>query len=100
MKDAKMPAYLVVQATANNEPQYQKYREALLPFLTQFGGRLVAKGAKVEVLEGEHDMRPVAMFEFPTMDAIRDFWKSPEYVPIKKLRDGAATVTVWAFPGQ
>jgi uncharacterized protein (DUF1330 family) len=53
----------------------------------------------VEVLEGEHDQRPVVMFEFPDMDAIHAFWKSPDYIPIKKLREGIATMNIWAFPG-
>ena len=55
--------------------------------------------AKVEVLEGEHDMRSVAMFEFPTIAAVHAFWNSPDYVPVKKLREGIATINVWAFPG-
>lgn len=59
----------------------------------QFGGRLIARGAKVEVL-GQHDTRPVVMFEFPSMEAIHAFWNSPDYVPIKKLRDGIATLNV------
>jgi uncharacterized protein (DUF1330 family) len=42
---------------------------------------------------------PSTQFEFPDMDAIRAFWDSPDYVPIKKLREGIATLNVWAFPG-
>ena len=64
-----------------------------------FGGKFAAKGAKVEVLEGEHDTRTVVMFEFPTMEAIHAFWNSPDYVPIKKMREGIATLNVWVFPG-
>jgi uncharacterized protein (DUF1330 family) len=94
-----MPAYLIVQATVTDEPQYQKYREAFVPFVARFGGKLAARGAKVEVFEGEHDTRSVVMFEFPTMAAIHAFWDSPDYVPIKKLREGVATANVWAFPG-
>ena len=94
-----MTAYLVVQSTIANEPQYQKYRQAVVPFIVSFGGKIVARGAKVEVLEGEHDTRPVVMFEFPTMEAIHAFWNSPDYVPIKKLREGIATLNIWAFPG-
>lgn len=94
-----MVAYFVVQATIKDEPQFQRYREAVVPFIASFGGRLTAKGAKVEVLEGEHDTRPVVMFEFPSMEAIRAFWNLPEYVPIKKLREGIATINIWAFPG-
>jgi uncharacterized protein (DUF1330 family) len=94
-----MTAYFVVQATIKDEARYQKYREAVVSFIASFGGKVVARGAKVEVLEGEHDTRPVVLFEFPSMDAIHAFWNSPDYVPIKKLREGIATINVWAFPG-
>jgi uncharacterized protein (DUF1330 family) len=94
-----MPAYFIVQNTIKDEAQYQKYVQAVLPFIAKFGGKLVARRAKVEVLEGEHDQRPVIMFEFPDMEAIHAFWNSPDYVPIKKLREGIATMNIWAFPG-
>jgi uncharacterized protein (DUF1330 family) len=94
-----MSAYFIVQATITDEPRYQKYREAVVPFIARFGGKLVAGRAKVEVFEGEHDTRPVVMFEFPNMEAIHAFWDSPDYVPIKKIREGAATINVWAFSG-
>jgi uncharacterized protein (DUF1330 family) len=83
----------------SDEPQFQRYRDAVVPFIASFGGKFAAKGAKVEVLEGEHDTRSVVMFEFPTMEAIHAFWNSPDYVPIKKLREGIATLNVWVFPG-
>ena len=94
-----MPAFFIVQAAIIDEVQYQKYREAVVPFIAKFGGKLTARRAQVEVFEGEHDTRPVVMFEFPSMDAIRSFWNSPDYPAIKKLREGAATINAWAFPG-
>jgi len=94
-----MSAYLIIQATITDEPQFQKYREAVLPLISNFGGKLAARGAKIKVLEGDHNARPVVMFEFPTMEAIHSFWNSSDYVPIKKLREDAATMDVWAFPG-
>src|SRR5450631_1215495 len=97
-KRSIMSAYFVVQATIRDEPQYQKYREAVVPFIAKFGGKIAARGAKVEVLEGEHDTRSVVMFEFSTMEAIHAFWNSPDYVPIKKLREGVATINVGHFP--
>jgi uncharacterized protein (DUF1330 family) len=63
-----MPAYFIVQNTIQDEAQYQKYVQAVVPFIASFGGRLAARRAKVEVLEGEHDQRPVVMFEFPDME--------------------------------
>ena len=93
-----MPAYLILQSTVKDETQYQKHAQAAWPLMVRAGAKLVARRAKVEVLEGEHDERPVVMFEFPDMEAIHAFWNSPDYVPIKKLREGIATMNIWAFP--
>lgn len=67
--------------------------------MVRFGARLVARRAMVEILEGEHDQRPVSMFEFPNIDAIDAFWNSPDYIPVKKLRNDIATLDIWVFPG-
>jgi uncharacterized protein (DUF1330 family) len=94
-----MTAYFIVQSTIDDEGQYQKYRDAVVPLIAKHGGRFVVKGAKVELLEGHHDGRRMVMFEFPSMEAIRTFWTSPEYAPVKKLREGIATLDVWAVSG-
>jgi uncharacterized protein (DUF1330 family) len=33
------------------------------------------------------------------MDVIRSVWDSPEYAEVKKLREGAGELDVWAVPG-
>jgi uncharacterized protein (DUF1330 family) len=63
------------------------------------GEKPIVRGGKVEALEGQPDGRPMVVFEFPSMEAIHTFWNSPEYVPVKKLRQGAATLNIWAVPG-
>ena len=94
-----MAAYIVLQSTVKDEDQYQKYAQAAWPLMVRYGAKLVARRAKVDVLEGDHDQRPASMFEFPDMEAIYAFWNSPDYIPIKKLREGVATLDLWAFPG-
>ena len=37
-----MPAYFIVQNTIKDEAQYQKYVQAVVPFIASFGGKLVA----------------------------------------------------------
>lgn len=94
-----MAAYLVVHGTTRDEAQYQKYRDAVVPLIMKFGGRLIIRGGKAEVLEGTPDTRRMVVFEFPSMAAIRAFWDSSEYVPVKKLREGAATLDILAIEG-
>jgi uncharacterized protein (DUF1330 family) len=82
-----------------DEAQYQKYREAVVPLINKHGGRFIIRGGKAEVLEGSPETRRWVVFEFPSMDAIRTFWNSPEYVPVKSLRQGAATLDILAVEG-
>ena len=63
------------------------------------GGRYLVRGATVEVLEGSHDGRRLVIFEFSSMEDTLSFWNSPEYVELKKLREGVAKLDVWAVPG-
>ena len=95
-----MSAYMIVQIAITDEGRWQKYREAVAPLITRMGGKYVVRGGKVETLEGRpHDGRRMVMFEFPSMDAVHAFWNSPDYVPIKKLRERAAVLDIWAVEG-
>ena len=97
-RERAMTAYMVVQVTITDEEQFGKYRAAVMPLMAEHGGKPV-RGGTVERLEGVPDGRGIALFEFPSMDAIRAFWNAPEYGPVKELRRGAATLDVWAVPG-
>ena len=90
---------MIVQITITDEEKYKHYRTAVVPLIAKFGGKAVVRSATVHLLEGHHDGRRLVMFEFPSMEAIHAFWNSPEYAPVKKLRQGAATLNIWAVPG-
>ena len=95
-----MAALLIIQATVSEREGYKAYQAAVQPLITSFGGKLKGSGVGLEVLEGAHDGRRLVVFEFPSMDAIHKFWQSPEYGKVKKLREAAAKIDVWAVPGQ
>ncbi len=94
-----MPAYMVVQITITDPERFAQYRAAVPGVVESFGGRYMVRGAQVEVLEGSHDGRRLVLFEFPSMEAIRRFWNSPEYAKVKLLRENAAEIDVWPVPG-
>lgn len=96
-----MPAYLIVQIDApSDRAALASYRDAVGPCAAAFGGQyIVAGGVKVDVLEGMRDNRSLVIFEFPSMDAIQEFWRSPRYAQVKKLREGIGRFEVWAVPG-
>lgn len=97
-----MAAYLIVQLKLlADRNALAPYRDAVKPCAARFGGHyIVAGGVGVDTLEGEqHDGRSLVIFEFPSLEAIHAFWKSPDYVAIKKLREGLVELDAWAVPG-
>ncbi len=86
-----MTAYMIVQSVITDEEQYGSYRKAVVPLIEAFRGKQL-RGGKVTLLEGHQDERRIALFEFPSIEAIYAFWNSPDYVPVKELRRSAATL--------
>ena len=99
-----MAALLIIQAKVSRDEahrdRYRQYQARVQPLIESRGGRLRASGLGLEVLEGAHDGRRLLVFEFPSMDAIRAFWQSPEYAEVRPLRDGAARIDAWAVPAE
>lgn len=94
-----MAAYLFVQVRVIEPDGWAVYRRAVGPLAERFGGRWRVRGATVEVLEGSHDGRSLVVLEFPSMQAIRAFWASPEYGELRKVRAKTAQMDAWAVPG-
>ena len=91
-----MSAFLMIQGTISNQERWQQYRSAVVPLIERFGGKHISKPGQVEVLEGTRRGWIVVLFESPSMDSLHLFWESPEYVPIKQLRQDAADLDIVA----
>ena len=94
-----MSAYMIVLITITHEEPWPEYRRQVSDLFERYGGKYLVRGGSVEVLEGTYSGRRLVVFEFPSMEAIRTVWNSREYAAVKKLREGAGELDVWAVPG-
>lgn len=85
-----MPAYVVVEIAIEDPVRYEQYKQMAPPSIAAYGGRYIVRGAATEVLEGSWSPPRFVMLEFPTADAARAWWGSPEYAPAKALRQSCA----------
>ncbi|HYB28681.1 MAG TPA: DUF1330 domain-containing protein [Solirubrobacteraceae bacterium] len=94
-----MPAYIVVETDIHDPEQYELYKQASPAAVAASGGRFIARGGELAVLEGEWQPRRLVLLEFPDLDAARRFYDSPEYREAKRLREGAARLNMVAVEG-
>jgi uncharacterized protein (DUF1330 family) len=90
-----MAAYLIAQWKVGDRQTFQRYRDQLRPLVDRFGGRFRVEDDAVEVLEGDPMRATMLVIEMPTRGAARLLYNSPEYEPLRGLREQAAQGSLW-----
>jgi uncharacterized protein (DUF1330 family) len=94
-----VPAFVIVETDIEDAAQYERYKAASPAAVASGGGRFVARGGELAVLEGDWDPSRVVILEFPDLEAAKRWYDSPEYVEARKLREGAARLRMVAVQG-
>ncbi len=85
-----MPAYVIANVDVTDPVRYEAYKAQVHPTIVAFGGRYVARGGAVQVLEGDWNPKRLVIVEFPTAERAREWWESVEYADAKALRQATA----------
>jgi uncharacterized protein (DUF1330 family) len=94
-----MTAYLVADVKVSDNAAYEEYRQQVPGVIAAYGGRYVVRGGAAEVLEGTRSPNRTVILEFENMAALKTFWESPEYRPLRAIRERAATSSIVAVAG-
>jgi len=94
-----MAAYVVVDVDVQDPVRYEEYRKTVLPTLQAYGGRFLARGGKVEVLEGTWAPKRLVIVEFPDAATAKKWWSSPEYANPKAVRQSASETDMLIVEG-
>ncbi len=84
------PAYMVVDARSSDPERMVEYRNLAQVAVAAYGGRYLVRGAAYETLEGGWQPQRLVVLEFPSMEAGRKFYDSPEYVAARAARAGVS----------
>lgn len=94
-----MSAYVLVDITVTEPVQYEAYKSLAADTVAAFGGRYVARGGKVETLEGSWPTSRFVILEFPTAARAREWWDSEAYLPAKRMRQASARTNMILVEG-
>ena len=85
-----MAAYVFAQIEVTDPAPYEEYRKQVLAVVTQYGGRFIVRGGKVDTKEGDWKPERMIALEFPTMEQAQKWYHSAEYAPLIALRKKAS----------
>ena len=87
-----MPAYWIARAQISDPVEYKKYTDRVPGILKQYGGRVLVRGGKYQVMEGPEMFHRFIVIEFDSLEAGAKCFESPEYREAAAFRRNGAGV--------
>lgn len=94
-----MPVFVIAQGRTVNRAMHDDYVAKALPTLPPHGGRILAFSETPDVIEGNVLNPRFVLLEFPSREAFRAWYDSPEYQAILPLRLESAPGTLVVVEG-
>jgi uncharacterized protein (DUF1330 family) len=92
-------AYAFVDLHIFDIEQYLEYQHALRPLLQQVGARYLARGGEFEVFEGHLEPERIVIMQFPSMEVLRDFYRSEAYQALEAQRTDCSRACIIGVSG-
>lgn len=88
--------YMIVTAQIKDRDAFiSGYGSAAGALVAKYGGRYVLRGPGAKMLEGNFgDGASMVISEWPDRETVENFWNSPEYREVAKLREDIADCQV------
>jgi len=109
-KEAETSAYLIVHRREITDSEaFKAYGEGVGATIAKFGGKILVRSDAFDVLEGDWqpgqkavDTKPqrIVVVEFPDMAALRVWYDSDDFAPLKAIRQNNSFSDFVAVEGQ
>ena len=89
-----MPAYWIARARINDPVEYKRYTDLVPAIIEKYGGKVLARGGKYEIMEGPEHFHRFVVIEFPSLADGTACFKSEDYAAAAAFRraNGAGEV--------
>jgi uncharacterized protein (DUF1330 family) len=96
-----MPAYWVARSKINDPVEYKKYTDRVPGIIAKYGGKVLARGGRYQILEGPQKFQRFVVIEFPSLEQAVACHDSAEYQEASAFRkkDAAGEVELVIVEG-
>ena len=85
-----MPAYWVARSKVNDPVEYKKYTDLVPGIIAKYGGKVLARGGRHEIMEGPHKFNRFIVIEFPSFEQGVACFRSKAYDEAAAFRRSGA----------
>ena len=92
-------AYMIAELNVHDAKAYADYAPRVPAVVAKFGGHYIVRGGQTLALEGAAPAQRIVVIEFPSLDAAKAFYGSPDYQALAPIRHAAATGNAYIVEG-
>lgn len=94
-----MPAYIIATIEVTDPEKFEVYRGQVPATIEKHGGKYLARGGAVEVVEGDQPARRTVVLEFDSLEKAKGWYYSDDYAGPKELRIASTISNVMIVEG-
>lgn len=72
-------AYWLARCRINDPVEYKKYTDLVPGIVAKYGGKVLARGGRFQIMEGTDRFHRFVVIEFPSLEQAVACHRSPEY---------------------
>jgi uncharacterized protein (DUF1330 family) len=93
------PAFMIFGVDVQDMDKFGQYAQGTIPLLEQFGVTVLSATNDIDNQHGNWSRERVTVLKFPSMDQARALWASPDYAPLKALRESCSQSDILLIEG-
>jgi len=94
-----MTTYVIADIEVTDPEGFEEYKKLAGPAVEQYGGKYIARGGRVETLEGDWAPTRLVLLQFDNGEQAQRWWTSPEYEKAKAVRQKTANARLIMVEG-
>ncbi len=94
-----MAAYVITEIDITDPKGYEEYKRMGPPTVAAYGGQFIARGGKMEILEGSWSPKRIVILQFDSVERATEWWNSKEYSTAKRVRHRTAITNMIVVDG-
>ena len=91
--------YFFAELEITDPAMYEQYRSKVPATIANYGGRYLVRGGNPQSLEGDRPLRRCVILEFDSPARLAEWYHSPDYAPLKELRQKSAKTHAFLLNG-
>jgi uncharacterized protein (DUF1330 family) len=87
-----MPAYWIARAKITDPTTYKEYTDRVPEIISRYGGKVLARGGRYQIMAGPENFQRFVVIEFPTFERAVACFESPQYQEASVFRQAGGVV--------